>query len=60
MAGSGDQEELEPGLIRVGQNLASLPSNIDDLINLLDVRSLLLSFCFFVVLIGGALFDCAV
>lgn len=60
MAGSGGQGELEPELIRVGQSLASLPSDINDIVDLLDVRSLILSFCFFVVLIGGAFFRCAV
>ncbi|KAM0933856.1 putative sister chromatid cohesion protein Pds5 [Dioscorea sansibarensis] len=43
MAGSGGQEELEPGLVRVGQSLASLPSNIDDLIDLLDEADKLLA-----------------
>ncbi|KAH7671857.1 Tudor/PWWP/MBT domain-containing protein [Dioscorea alata] len=43
MAGSGGQEELEPELIRVGQSLASLPSDIDDIVDLLDEADKLLA-----------------
>ncbi|XP_039120936.1 uncharacterized protein LOC120257540 isoform X3 [Dioscorea cayenensis subsp. rotundata] len=43
MAGSGGQGELEPELIRVGQSLASLPSDINDIVDLLDEADKLLA-----------------